>query len=174
MNALNVIFVTVATGIAAVGVYLAFLPGIAAVQTNSAVENIQILAQILKTAELQGIPRTDRDDSDEFKHLLTGWTQGGDAIDATDADKLDSVSGQDTIQLNEGTPRGGFRISVESDDVCEGVKRVLEARENPVFGVLGCEVATGTAPYAAHTVTSTPSNHPANAPATRVLAVYLR
>ena len=173
MNPLNVIFVTVATAIAAVGVYLAFLPGIAAVQTNSAVENIQVLSQILRSAELQGIAVTDRDDANKFKHLLTGWTVGGQLINSSTAD-LDSVAGQNTIELNEYAPRGGFLIALQSDDVCEGVKRVLESRQNPVFGVHACtSVGAPATPYNLHVVAAT-GNTTSNAPNSRTIAIYLR
>ena len=175
MNPLNVIFVTVATAIAAVGVYLAFLPGITAVQTNSAVENIQVLSQILKTAELQGISQTNRSNADEMSHLLTGWTQGGLAINTgtTTPTLLDSVAGQNTIILNAIAPRGGYRIALQSIEVCEGVKRTLESRQNPVFGLGGCLLFSGgPTPYGAHVITA--GGNPGGAPETRTIAIYLR
>ena len=109
-----------------------------------------------------------------MKHLLTGWTVGGQAISST-TPNLDSVSGQNTIILNDHNPRGGYLISLQSVEVCEGVRRVLSSRQNPVFGIVGCAVVAATpATYAAHQVTATLAANPAGAPETRTIAIFIR
>ena len=151
--------ITFGLAISAVAAYVAVttvLPLVAQSEAQAAIAEINTLSASLKQAERIGTTLAEREKIKNLRPLLKGWTCNGSAIPASggtapctaDGPNLDSSAGQNTITLNDDTPKGGFVITLQSNETCVNVKNELTNTRSTLFEVVAATSCSTSSPNA--------------------------